>query len=89
MIIKDPYQVILYPLQTEKSVRLREGEGKLVFVVNPRADKITIKKAIEKLYGSKVKKLNTLMTLDGKKKAYVKFVDGAKARDLATQLGMV
>jgi large subunit ribosomal protein L23 len=79
----------LYPLQTEKAVRIREAENKLVFMVEPKADKVMIKKAIERLFSVKVKKVNTLMTLYGEKKAYVKLTDNAQARDLATRLGMV
>ncbi len=89
MRFKDPYKIILYPLQTEKGVRLREAEGKLIFVVDIKADKRAIKKAIENLFKVKVKSINTLINLKGEKKAYVGFEDNAKARDLATQLGQV
>ncbi len=89
MKIKDPYKVILFPLQTEKGVRLREGEGKLTFIVNPKATKQEIKISIERLFKVKVRSVNTLLTLRGNKKAYVKLSDGAQARDLATQLGQV
>ena len=89
MRFKYPYKIILYPLQTEKAVRLREAESKLVFVVNPKSNKSDIKKAIERLFNVKVKDVNTLISLTGKKKAYVRLLDSAQARDLATQLGQV
>ena len=40
--------IIKYPLSTEKAIRLMESENKLVFVVDDKASKQEIKKAIEK-----------------------------------------
>jgi large subunit ribosomal protein L23 len=89
MNLKDPHKIILYPLQTEKAVRIREAENKLVFMVEPKADKVMIKKAIERLFSVKVKKVNTLMTLYGEKKAYVKLSKETPAIDVATKLGLM
>ncbi len=89
MRLKDPYKIILYPLQTEKGVRLREAEGKLIFIVDPKANKKMIKRSIEQLFSVKVKNINVMINLKGEKKAYVHFEDIVKANDLATQLGQV
>ena len=35
----DPYEIIRYPLSTEKSIRQIEFDNKLVFAVHPRATK--------------------------------------------------
>jgi len=43
----EPFNVIKYPLSTEKSIRLMEAENKLIFVVDRKAAKKDIKKAIE------------------------------------------
>ena len=45
----DPYKIIKCPLSTEKSIRLMEKENKLIFVVDLKANKPEIKKAIEEL----------------------------------------
>ena len=87
--IDDPYKVIKYPLSTEKSIRLMESENKLIFVVDNKADKKDIKKAIESLFKAKVRKVNTFNSIDGKKRAYVKFSDETPAIDIATQLGLM
>ncbi len=44
---------------TEKGSLLTEKHNKYVFRVNPRANKLQIKHAIEKLFGKKVADVNT------------------------------
>ena len=85
----DPYDVIKYPLSTEKSIRLMESENKLIFVVDKKATSSEVKGAIEKMFKAKVKKVNTFICPDGKKKAYVKFSDETPAIDIAAQLGLM
>lgn len=55
-----PYQIIKKPLITEKGSILRQ-EDKYIFEVDMRANKIEIRKAIEKIYKVKVIKVNTLI----------------------------
>ena len=85
----EPYDVIIYPLMTEVTSRLLETENKLVFIVNRRAKKSDIKRAVEELYGVRVKKVNTLITRDGYKKAFVKLYPEYKAVDVAIRLGIL
>ena len=85
----DPYSIIKHPLSTEKSIRLMESENKLVFVVNKKATKQEIKKAVEAVFKSKVQKVNVFVTQDGEKRAYVKFSMETPAVDIATQLGLI
>ncbi|MBS7655608.1 50S ribosomal protein L23 [Candidatus Bathyarchaeota archaeon] len=86
---KKPLNLILYPLITEDAVSLIEAENKLTFIVDIKAGKKEIKKAIEELYDVKVDKVNTCITMDGKKKAYVKLKPEFKASDLAIKLGIL
>ncbi len=81
--------IIKYPLSTEKSIRLMESENKLIFIVDLKARKEDIKQEIEKLFKMKVKKVNTLISPKGLKKAYVSFSDETPAIDLATKLGLM
>ncbi|MFC1712020.1 50S ribosomal protein L23 [Candidatus Poribacteria bacterium] len=48
--MKDPYQIIRYPLITERSTILREDKNKYTFRVDRRANKIEIKKAITAIF---------------------------------------
>ena len=83
--------VIRRPLMTEKTTRLREDGRTLVFEVAPKATKVDIRRAVEKLLGSKVESVRTAIA-HGKvkrqgrfvgqrsdwKKAYVKLREGEK-----------
>jgi ribosomal protein uL23 len=81
--------IIKYPLSTEKSIRLMESQNKIVFIVDPKAHKADIKKAIEEKFNVKIVSINTLNDFKGRKKAYVKFSDETPAIDLATKLGLM
>ena len=85
----DAYNIIKYPLSTEKSIRLMESENKLIFVVNAKATKKEIKKALEDMFKAKVDGVNTFVNADGEKRAYVKFSAKNPAIDIATQMGLM
>ena len=86
--------VIRRPLITEKTAGLRETVRTIVFEVAPRATKVEIKQAVERLLGAKVDSVRTAIA-HGKvkrqgrfagqrpdwKKAYVKLRDGEKVPD--------
>ena len=61
-----PEDIIIKPIITEKS---NDGlqEGKYTFKVNKKATKVDIAKAVEKLFGVKVLKVNTI-NVNGKEK---------------------
>lgn len=56
---KDPRDVILSPVVSEKSYSLID-QGKYTFEVDPRSNKTEIKLAIEKIFNVKVGSINTL-----------------------------
>lgn len=85
----DAYEVILYPLMTESASLMVEKENKLVFVISLKANKKDVKKAVEELYEVKVKDVNTQITPQGQKKAFVKLQPEFKAADVAIKLGIL
>ena len=85
----EAYQIIKYPLSTEKTIRLMESENKLVFIVDKRAKKKEIKKALEELFKVKIEKVNTFISQKGNKKAYVTLHKETPAIDIATNLGLM
>lgn len=87
--MKNAFNVIKYPLNTEKTVRIMEKENKLLFVVAMNAKKSEIKKAIEELFNVKVLKVNTHITAKGEKRAYVKLSPENPAADIITKLGLM
>jgi large subunit ribosomal protein L23 len=85
----DPYKTIQYPVMTEVTSRILEAENKLVFIVNKKATKRDIKVAVEELYDVIVDKVNSTITPEGKKKAFVKLAPDYKAVDVAIKLGIL
>ena len=89
--MKDPYQIIIRPIITEKSTQLKEANREVCFEVAKQANKTEIKKAVEQLFKVKVEAVKTQIKV-GKwrrvgrnkgqtkswKKAYVKLRQGEK-----------
>ncbi|RTZ68443.1 MAG: 50S ribosomal protein L23 [Aquificaceae bacterium] len=65
---KHPADILIRPILTEKAVRLNEDYGKLVFEVHIKATKPEIKKAVEMVFGVKVKKVNTMIVKPKRKR---------------------
>lgn len=89
--MKNPYQIVLRPVLTEKSTMLKDVNREVCFEVDRRANKEEIKKAVEQLFKVKVERVRTqnkrgkmkrVGRSQGKKKdwkkAYVKLKEGEK-----------
>ena len=61
-------EVLVKPLITEKMTDLAEKKGQYGFVVNRKANKLEVKKAVEDMYGVTVQSVNT-MIIPGKKRS--------------------
>jgi large subunit ribosomal protein L23 len=85
----DPFKIIIRPVQSEKAIKLIEQANTLTFIVDRRATKHQIKRAVEKLFNVKVVKVNTLITPRGEKKAYVKLAKEYSASEIAARLGIL
>ena len=81
--------VIFYPLMTESASLMVERDNKLVFIINLKAGKGDVKRAVEELYEVKVDKVTVLVTPQGEKKAFVKLKPEYKASDVAIKLGIL
>ncbi len=92
--MKAPQDIVVRPVITERSMRDME-ESKYTFVVDRKANKIEIKKAVEELFGVKVEKVNVVnymgkMRRMGRnigrkaswKKAFVKLTEDSKKIEL-------
>ena len=74
---------------TEVTSRMIEKENKITFIVNLKATKKDIKRAVEELYQVKVEDVNVLISRNGTKKAFVKLKPDYNATDLAVRLGIL
>jgi len=86
---KSFHDIIKYPLMTEKAITELELRGKVTFIVDLKANKKLIKDVIEKYFEVKVKKVNTMITPKGLKKAIVTFENIDDARKVAIALGIL
>jgi len=71
--MKEPHQIILRPVITEKSNLLKESHNQVVFEVARRANKIEVKQAIERLFDVKVLKVR-MMNIRGKPKRWGRII---------------
>ena len=70
-------------------MRCIEDQNTLVFIVNVRSSKTTIKRAFKDLYGKNPVKINTLIRPDGLKKAFIKLPPEEEAADIASKIGIM
>lgn len=66
-----------------------EDFNTIVFIVDVRASKHKITKAISKMYEIQASKINTLVRPDGQKKAYVRLTKDHDALDVASKIGII
>ncbi len=85
------YDILKAPIITEQTTKLIESQNRYTFKVDPKANKVEIKKAVEDIFNVKVLAVNTINVLPkykkmGKyegyksayKKAVVKLAEGQK-----------
>ncbi len=70
---RDPYDILIRPLLTEKITSLRESANKVGFVVRSDANRVEVKRAVESALKVRVKRVNIINVL-GKTKRLGRFV---------------
>lgn len=80
---------VLFPLSTEKAIRLLENENKLIFITDRKMSKSEIKADLEEQFNIKITKVNTSINREGKKRAVVTLSPDYLALDVATNLGLM
>ncbi len=73
--------IIIKPLITEKMTIITDKSQRYGFIVNRKANKIEIKKAIESLYKVNVQEINTMINPGKSKSRYTKagFIKGSSS----------
>merc|ERR1711998_392045 len=85
----DQFCTLKYPLTTESAMKKIEDNNTLVFIVDVRATKRTVKDAVKRMYDIDCAKVNTLIRPDGQKKAYVRLTQDYDALDVANKIGII
>lgn len=57
--MKDPRDVVIAPVVSEKSYDLIEGSNTYTFLVDPRSNKTEVKEAVQSIFDVRVTKVNT------------------------------
>ena len=83
------WDVLKHPHMTEQAMDMVDMENKLVMIVDLDADKNQVQDAMETLFGVTVKKVNTQITPQAQKKAYIRLSKEDDAMEVATKLGMM
>jgi large subunit ribosomal protein L23 len=75
-----PADVLVRPVITEKVNAQMERSGRYTFVVDKKANKLEIKKAVEEFYGVKVNNVNTVVVPGKSKSRFTKagYIQGVK-----------
>ena len=81
------HRIVLHAYVTEKAMDEMERQNKLEFVVDRRANRAEIKRAIEELYSCKVQKITTKIVRIGKI-ATVRFRPEYSAEDIGSRAGV-
>ncbi|MEI8060128.1 MAG: 50S ribosomal protein L23, partial [Ferruginibacter sp.] len=64
--------ILIKPILSEKANKLSEKQNRYSFVVDKKANKLEIKKAVEQFYGVQVSEVNTLIMPSKAKAKYTK-----------------
>merc|ERR1719193_1746036 len=83
------YSILKHPHTSEKAMKQVEDLNTLVFICRLTATKPQIKRAFHELYKAKPRKVNTLITTKGQKKAYIKLDPEDDALELANKIGII
>lgn len=81
--------VLQYPIATEKALNMVETRNTIIYIVNLSADKKTITEEFEKTFNVKVDYVNTAISPENQKKAYIRLKPEYPASDIAKKLKLV
>jgi len=82
-------EIIIRAVVSEKAIDLIRRGNKLTLIVDRRANKSMIKRAVEEAFDVRVEKVWTAITPQGEKKAIVKLKPEYSAIDIASSLGII
>ena len=85
----DYSKILIQPISSDKNIHKMEKQNTLTFLVSKNATKGQIKTSFAKLYNVKVRKVNTLRTPEGKKKAFIRLQGDKDALGIASKIGLL
>ena len=85
----DRYSILMAPCTSERFYKKMEKDNTIVFFVNQKANKQQIKEAFNAAFNVKPVRVNTMNTVLGRKKAFIKLPKGNEASEIANKIGLL
>jgi large subunit ribosomal protein L23Ae len=85
----DRYSILISPCTSERFYKKMETENTIIFYVDARANKTEIKQAFHEAFNVRPERINTLNTVGGRKKAYIKIPRTNEASEIANKIGLI
>lgn len=81
--------ILKHIVPSEKATGMIDRENKIQFIVDLRATRSEIKREVERVFGTSVKSVKTMITFKGEKKAIIELEEEGKAKEIGTSLGIL
>ena len=85
----DRFAILLAPCTSERFYKKMENENTIIFYVAQKATKTNIKKAFKDAFGIVPQRVNTMNTVLGRKKAFIKIPKANEASEIANKIGLI
>ena len=85
----DRYSILLAPCTSERFYKKMEKDNTIIFYVSQKANKQQIKAAFKEAFGVQPQRVNTMNTVLGRKKAFVKLPKSNEASEIANKIGLL
>ena len=85
----DRFNILISPCTSERFYKKMEKENTIIFYVNQKANKQQIKDAFKEQFGTKPERVNTMNTVLGRKKAFIRLPKGTEASEIANKIGLL
>ena len=85
----DKFSILLSPCSSERFYKKMENENTIIFYVAQKANKQEIKKAFKEAFGVLPQRVNTMNTILGRKKAFIKLPKTNEASEIASKIGLI
>ena len=85
----DRYTILISPCTSERFYKKMEKDNTIIFYVNQKANKQQIKSAFKDAFGVQPQRVNTMNTVLGRKKAFIKIPKSNEASEIANKMGLL
>ena len=85
----DRFSILISPCTSERFYKKMKKDNTIIFFVNQKANKQQIKAAFKEAFGVMPQRVNTMNTVLGRKKAFIKLPKSNEASEIANKIGLL